>query len=73
VDQATPDDLVAPEGLGDTENSWRVLADLFVRDIKGEAVASYPTFATGAHYQQIIDIIRRGDNWTAAPKREGET
>jgi hypothetical protein len=36
----------------------------FTRDIRGEAVAPYPTFAEGSQYQQIIEIIRSADNWT---------
>lgn len=63
-----PADLATvPSGMGETEHCWNVLADLFVRDIKGKAVSPYPTFAQGAQYQTIIDIIRAGGNWTDAP------
>ncbi len=60
----TPADLATvPEGVGETEHCWAVLADLFVRDIKGQDVPPYPTFARGAQYQNIIDIIRRSETW----------
>jgi hypothetical protein len=53
----------APEGVGETEQCWHILADLFVRDIRGEVVPFYPTFAQGRLYQTIIDAIRKSDNW----------
>lgn len=65
--QETPADLAAPEGLGETEHCWQILADLFVRDIQGQAVAPYPTFEKGAQYQQIIDIIRASETWVDLP------
>lgn len=45
-------------------------ADAFVRDIRGEAVEPHPTFREGSRYQQIIDIIRRSDNWTDISARD---
>jgi predicted dehydrogenase len=67
----TPVDIanMPPAGLGETEQCWHILADLFVRDIRGEAVPSYPTFAQGRLYQNIIDVIRESDNWV---KIQGE-
>lgn len=64
-EHATPKDLAetVPAGLGETEQCWQVLADFFVRDISGETVPPYPTFAQGSLYQNIIDIIRRSDTW----------
>ena len=60
-----PADIAAdiPDVKGDTERNWRYLIREFVKDIKGEKVASYQTFKEGAQYQQLIDIIRRNDNW----------
>lgn len=60
-----PDDIAAdvPDVAGDTERNWRYLIREFVKDIKGEDVAPYQTFKEGAHYQQLIDIIRRNNNW----------
>ena len=54
-------------GIGETEYCWNVLTDLFVRDIKGETVPDYPTFREGALYQNIIDMIRAGGNWSDVP------
>lgn len=60
-----PDDIAAdvPDVAGDTERNWRYLIREFVKDIKGEDVAPYQTFKEGAHYQQLIDIIRQNNNW----------
>ena len=60
-----PADIAAdiPDVKGDTERNWRYLIREFVKDIKGETVAPYQTFKEGAQYQQLIDIIRRNDNW----------
>lgn len=65
VEHAIPAEFVGSvrDGLGETEHCWHVLADLFVRDINGEDVQPYPTFVQGAHFQNIIDVIRRSDNW----------
>lgn len=49
---------------GETEQCWYYLAREFVKDIRGEVVEPYPTFKEGSQYQQIIDLIRRNDNWT---------
>ncbi|WP_323767044.1 Gfo/Idh/MocA family oxidoreductase [Marinovum sp.] len=53
-----------PDVKGETELCWHTLASEFVRDIEGETVEPYPTFAEGAQYQQIIELIRRNQNWT---------
>jgi hypothetical protein len=53
-----------PDVTGETEQCWHYLATEFVKDIRGEAVEPYPTFREGSQYQQIIDLIRRNDNWT---------
>lgn len=62
-----PQDIAdsVPEVAGETEQCWHHLAREFLRDIKGETVAPYPTFREGSQYQQIIDLIRRNDGWTA--------
>lgn len=53
-----------PKVEGDTERNWHYLAREFVKDIKGESVAPYQSFREGSLYQQLIDIIRKNDNWT---------
>ena len=53
-----------PDVKGDTEQCWHYLAREFVKDIKGETVAPYPTFKEGSQYQQLIDIIRSNENRT---------
>lgn len=60
-----PTDIAAdvPNVKGDTERNWQYLIREFVKDIRGEQVAPYPTFKEGAQYQQLIDIIRRNDSW----------
>jgi len=65
AEQPTPADIAAsvPAGLGETEQCWHVLAGHFVRDIQGENVPPYPTFAQGSLYQNIIDVIRKSDTW----------
>ena len=61
-----PADIAAnvPDVDGDTERNWRYLIREFVKDIKGDPVPPYQTFKEGAQYQQLIDLIRRNDNWT---------
>ena len=61
-----PQDIAdtVPQVKGETEQCWHYLAREFVRDISGEPVAPYPTFRDGSQYQQIIDLIRKNDNWT---------
>lgn len=61
-----PPDIAAavPHVDGQTEQCWHYLAREFVRDIRGEAVEPYPTFKQGSRYQQLIDLIRKNDNWT---------
>jgi predicted dehydrogenase len=65
-EQPTPADIAAeaPQVKGDTELCWHHLARDFLRDIRGEAVEPYPTFREGSQYQQMIELIRRNDNWT---------
>ena len=60
-----PADIAAniPDVKGDTERNWRYLIREFVKDIQGETVEPYQSFKQGAQYQQLIDIIRRNDNW----------
>ena len=60
-----PSDIAAdvPDVEGDTERNWRYLIREMVKDIKGEQVEPYQTFKEGSQYQQIIDIIRKNDNW----------
>lgn len=53
-----------PKVEGDTERNWHYLVREFVKDIRGEAVAHYQSFKEGSLYQQLIDIIRKNDNWT---------
>lgn len=67
-----PADIAAdiPDVEGDTERNWRYLIREFVKDISGETVAPYQTFKDGAHYQQLIDIIRKNDNWTDVSQLE---
>ncbi|WP_372595488.1 Gfo/Idh/MocA family protein [Actinotalea sp.] len=61
-----PPDIAAtvPDVEGETEQCWHHLAREFVRDVRGEAVEPYPTFREGSRYQQIIDLIRKNENWT---------
>jgi predicted dehydrogenase len=54
----------APDVEGETEQCWHYLAREFVRDIQGETVEAYLTFGQGSQYQQIIDLIRKNENWT---------
>lgn len=65
-EQPLPADIAAtvPDVKGETEQCWHYLAREFVKDISGETVAPYPTFKEGSQYQQIIEIIRKNDNWT---------
>lgn len=53
-----------PKVEGDTERNWQYLVREFVKDINGETVAHYQSFKEGSLYQQLIDIIRKNDNWT---------
>lgn len=60
-----PQDIAnnVPDVQGDTERNWRYLIRELVNDIKGQNVAPYPTFKEGCQYQQLIDLIRKNDNW----------
>lgn len=65
-DLSLPGDIAAaiPDVPGDTEKCWHILAEAFVRDIQGKTARPYPTFAQGAKYQQLIDIIRQSNGWS---------
>ncbi|MBP1840941.1 Gfo/Idh/MocA family protein [Formosa algae] len=60
--QAIIDDQ--PKIEGDTERNWQYLAREFTRDIKGEDFKAYQSFKEGSLYQQLIDLIRKNNNWT---------
>ncbi len=60
-----------PNVPGETEQCWHYMINEFLRDIRGETVAPYPTFTQGSQYQQFIDLIRRNANWTDVTKLEG--
>lgn len=63
--QPLPEDISAslPDISDDTQRSWTHLARLFVKDIMGEEVEAYQTFADGCRYQKLIDVIRAADSW----------
>ena len=65
IEVALPEDIAKniPNVEGDTERNWRNLIKELISDIKGEEVAPYQTFKEGAQYQQLIDLIRKNDNW----------
>jgi hypothetical protein len=65
VEVPLPEDIAKniPNVEGDTERNWRNLIKELISDIKGEEVAPYQTFKEGAQYQQLIDLIRKNDNW----------
>jgi predicted dehydrogenase len=46
-----------------TQRNWNQLASDLVRDIRAEPVDKYLTFHDGWLYQEVIDIVRRGDGW----------
>ena len=46
-----------------TQRNWNQLACDLVRDIRAEPVDKYLTFHDGWLYQEVIDIVRRGDGW----------
>lgn len=60
-----PEEIAAdiPDVEGDTERNWRYLIREMVKDVCGESVAPYQTFKEGSQYQQLIDIIRKNNNW----------
>jgi predicted dehydrogenase len=60
-----PADIAAdvPDVEGDTERNWQYLVREFVKDIQSAPFTPYQTFKEGSQYQQLIDIIRRNDNW----------
>jgi predicted dehydrogenase len=53
-----------PKIESDTERNWNYLVREFVKDIKGENFAPYQSFKEGSLYQQLIDLIRKNNNWT---------
>jgi len=61
-----PEDIAGdqPNIEGDTERNWQCLVREFVKDIKGEPFSPYQTFKEGSLYQQLIDMIRKNNNWT---------
>ena len=63
---ALPQNIIddQPKVEGDTERNWHYLAREFVKDISGEPFQPYQTFQEGSHYQQLIFIIRKNNNWT---------
>ncbi|MEP4486001.1 MAG: Gfo/Idh/MocA family oxidoreductase [Halioglobus sp.] len=52
-----------PDIEADTERNWTYLIREMVKDISGEPVEHYQGFMEGAHYQELIDIIRQNGNW----------
>ena len=62
----TPQDILdtIPDVDGETEQCWHYLVRQFVNDIRGETAEPYPTFREGSQYQQLIELIRKGENWT---------
>ena len=60
-----PEEIAArvPDIEGDTERNWQYLCQEFVNDIEGKVVEPYQTFAEGSLYQQLIDLIRKNDDW----------
>ncbi len=61
----TPKDILEnqPKIDGDTERNWHYLVREFVKDINGQPFEPYQTFKEGSLYQQLIDLIRKNDNW----------
>jgi predicted dehydrogenase len=65
------DEVGVPESItasladieNDTQRNWTRLAELFVADIRGEALEPYKTFRDGWVYQSTIDAIREGKGW----------
>ncbi len=56
-----------PAIADDTQRNWTQLAREFVADIRGEGDAGYLKFRDGWLFQEAIDIVRSGRNWTALP------
>ncbi len=48
-----------------TQMQWTLLFQEFMADIRGEGYAGYPTFRDGWVANQIMDIARTGQSWTA--------
>lgn len=53
-----------PDIEDDTQRNWTHAAREFVADIRGEGGRNYQTFYDGWRYQQIIEAIRAGGQWT---------
>jgi predicted dehydrogenase len=64
-EKKVPESIVAtlPDIEDDTQRNWTHLANEFVRDVSGETVEPYQTFKDGCLYQEIIDVIRKNNNW----------
>jgi predicted dehydrogenase len=62
----TPQSIIddTPKVTGDTEVCWHYLARALVNDISGNPTHPYQDFRDGCKYQQLIDIIRKNNNWT---------
>lgn len=58
-----------PNAENDTERNWRFLIREFIKDIKGEPFSHYQTFADGARYQHLIQIIRENNFWVDVQRR----
>jgi predicted dehydrogenase len=56
-----------PAIADDTQRNWTQLAREFVADIRGEGDAGYLRFRDGWLFQETIDIVRSGLNWTRLP------
>lgn len=48
-------------------NGWNQLFKEFVADIQGVGKSNYPNFRDGWIANEVIDIVRHGQNWTALP------
>jgi predicted dehydrogenase len=66
---AVPDRIreALPPEPDHSQRNWDQLARKFVADIRGGGDNSYQTFRDGWIYQEVIDIARGGQGWTAVP------
>jgi predicted dehydrogenase len=53
-----------PDDADPTQRNWTQLARDLVADIRGEEQRNYLTFRDGWIYQEVIDLVRSGSNWT---------
>jgi predicted dehydrogenase len=51
------------------QRDWNQLFREFVADIRGDGYAGYPTFHDGWVAAEVIEIVRKGQGWTALPER----